>query len=464
MQTDLSHILALGTAAFDVAAGPRLRIRDEHQLRAEVIDRLAYMAVFGDDQARAAARWAIWTLAAQMGIYPDSLHNLYMARAAGDIPASFSVPALNLRTMTFDMARAALTAACSLRVGVLCFELSRAEMAQTDQRPAEYIAVILAAAIKTAATGPVFVQVDHLRIDPRRYAQDTAAEMQVLRDLALEALQAGFYNFDLDTSTVVDLSAESPSTQQQRCVEQAAALTVFLRQHQPAVLDVSVGGEIGDMSGYNSTEAELRTFLEGFHAHLPDGMAGLSKIAVQTGVTRGGVVLPDGTVAQVPLNFETMLRLSRVAREYGLAGIVQHGASTLPEAAFHTFVEHEVAEVHLATGFQNVFFEHNALPADIRRAMYDYCETNCAHVRTPGMTDEQFYYRARRHVFGAFKQLLWDLDAQLRGHIRDDWQQQFRFLFEQFGVLDTANLARRYSQHQPIYRHPSDFGFTGTTP
>ena len=76
----------------------------------------------------------------------------------------------------------------------------------------------------------------------------------------------------------------------------------------------------------------------------------------------GGVPLPDGGVAEVKLDFEVLRELGVVAREYGLAGAVQHGASTLPDELFHRFPAVETAEIHLATGFQNALYEHPAFP------------------------------------------------------------------------------------------------------
>ena len=60
--------------------------------------------------------------------------------------------------------------------------------------------------------------------------------------------------------------------------------------------------------------------------------------------------LPDGGVAEVKLDFEVLRELGEVARAYGLAGAVQHGASTLPDELFHHFPAVETAEIHLATG------------------------------------------------------------------------------------------------------------------
>ena len=101
-------------------------------------------------------------------------------------------------------------------------------------------------------------------------------------------------------------------------------------------------------------------------------MKGISKISVQTGTTHGGVPLADGSVAKVKLDFETLEKLSAAARaDYGLAGAVQHGASTLPDEAFDRFPATGTAEIHLATGFQNIVYDSPNFPprppgADLR--------------------------------------------------------------------------------------------------
>ena len=123
------------------------------------------------------------------------------------------------------------------------------------------------------------------------------------------------------------------------------------------------------MGKQNSTEEELRAYLDGYRAELDrlagTHAAGLAKVSVQTGTSHGGVPLPDGGVAEVKLDFGTLERLGAVARSYGLAGAVQHGASTLPDELFHRFPQVETAEIHLATGFQNLLYEHPAFPAEL---------------------------------------------------------------------------------------------------
>ena len=91
----------------------------------------------------------------------------------------------------------------------------------------------------------------------------------------------------------------------------------YIRSLQPKGIDVSIGGEIGEVGGHNSTEEELRAYMDGYHEELSSKTAnftGLSKISIQTGTSHGGVVLPDGSIAKVNLDFGILLKLSRVAR------------------------------------------------------------------------------------------------------------------------------------------------------
>jgi hypothetical protein len=141
-------------------------------------------------------------------------------------------------------------------------------------------------------------------------------------------------------------------------------------------------------------------------------------------------------VAEVAVDFDAMLRLSRVAREeYGFAGAVQHGASTLPETAFGKFVEAEACEVHLATNFQNLLFDR--LPQELLAEMYDHLDSNYSSDRKADQTDEQFYYKTRKYVIGIFKPQLWGLTPADKKPIVDAWEAQFSQLFDLLAVADT---------------------------
>jgi hypothetical protein len=187
---------------------------------------------------------------------------------------------------------------------------------------------------------------------------------------------------------------------------------------------------------------------------------GLSKISIQTGTSHGGVVLPDGSIAKVNLDFEILLKLSRVARSvYGMGGTVQHGASTLPDSAFGKFVESEAAEVHLATNFQNIIFDH--LPGELRSEMYAYLDKHNASERKPDMTNEQFYYKTRKNSIGAFKEQAWKLPLETKKEIASALEDQFRKLFVHLGMLGTQAFVEE--KVKPVAVEPNLNYYLGET-
>ena len=353
----------------------------------------------------AAARFLVRGAALDMGIFPASIHELYLARGRGEVPATFTVPAINLRVLAFDAASVVFKVANKINAGAIIFEIARSEIGYTDQRPSEYTTNILGAAIAEGYRGPVFIQGDHFQISAGRYQADPEKEVTTVKDLTTEAIHAGFYNIDVDTSTLVDLSKTSIPDQQEVNSNLSAELTYFIRDIEPEGVTISVGGEIGEVGGHNSNEAELRAYTDGYNAKLAsfgDSLEGLSKISIQTGTSHGGVVLPDGSIAQVSVDFDTLKELSQIARkDYGMAGAVQHGASTLPQDAFGKFVEAEACEVHLATNFQNIFYDK--APKQLVEKMYKYLDQNHQQDKKSGMTDDQFYYKTRKNAIGAFK-------------------------------------------------------------
>ena len=462
----LKTLLAALGGALAVTPKGKVRVKDEAKLRAR-IDVLAQKSALSSGTEQGAARWLIWEAALALGVIPSSISGLYLARGRGETPTHFTVPAMNLRAMTFDCARAVFRAAASLDAGALIFEIARSEMSYTSQRPAEYIASVLAAALKEGYRGPVCVQGDHFQVNHKKYLADPEAEVQTVKDLTTEAIAAGFYNIDVDTSTLVDLSQPTIPEQQADNARRCAELTAFIRGLEPKGVTVSVGGEIGEVGGKNATEVELRAFVDSYRADLMDrpvngrrkrgGPVGISKISIQTGTSHGGTVLPDGTIAQVAVDFDTLKRLSFVARhEYGMAGAVQHGASTLPENAFGKFPECEACEVHLATNFQNMLY--NAMPGDLRAEIYDWLRVNAADERKPTDTDDQFFYKSRKRAIGPFKAKLWGLPDDKREEIGAVWEKQFKFLFEQLNVVNTRALAEKHIETVAVHKTLEDFG------
>ena len=426
----------------------RLVVDDAARLRGPVTDRLAEEAVFNPDEAiRDAARWLIWSASQALGCGSASIHELYMARGRGEFPPTkFTVPAINVRASAYLVARQAFAAALERDAGAVIFEIAKSEMAYTDQRPAEYTAVILAAAIRSGWVGPVFLQGDHFQFSAAKWAEDPGTEMSGLKQLTSEAVAAGFCNIDIDSSTLVDLSQPTPAAEQLVNVSNTVELTALIRAIQPDGVTISIGGEIGEVGKANSTEGELRAYLDGYFGMLHgSGLPGISKVSVQTGTSHGGVVLPDGSVAQVKVDFGTLQRLSTVARdEYGLAGAVQHGASTLPEEAFHHFPTNGTAEIHLATGFQNILYDDGGLPDDLRAEMMAWCLANCEGERKDGETDEQFLYKTRKKAIGPFKRDLWTLPAESQEEIGANLHVKFGLLFDKLGIAGSRALVDRF--------------------
>ncbi|MGE5230645.1 MAG: class II fructose-bisphosphate aldolase [Deltaproteobacteria bacterium] len=441
-----------GDAVALAASG--VSVRDPAKLRSPATDRLAWRAVFGSADEREAARWLLWELGQATGVRPASINALYLARGRGEC-GGFTVPAINVRAMAYDTARAVFRAARSGGAGAILLEIARSEIAYTDQRPAEYVAVMLAAALREGHTLPLFIQGDHCQVNQKKYQADPAGEVGEVKKLIAEEVGAGFYNIDVDTSTLVDLSQTTLAEQQRLNYERAAEITKFIREQEPSGVTVSVGAEIGEVGGHNSTVEELHAFMQGYNAALGalGRYEGISKISVQTGTSHGGVVLPDGSIAAVKLDLEALAALSRVARDtYRLAGAVQHGASTLPSNAFGNFPRIETAEIHLATNFQNIIFDHARLPEDLRGRIKAWLAENAQGERKAGDSEEQFYYKARKKAIGPFKREFWGLPDDVRSAIAADLESTFAFLFAQLNVNGTAELVRR-TVEAPIQHH-----------
>ena len=157
------------------------------------LDELVRQAVFGAPEEREQARWLIWEIGQQAGVRPASIHELYLARGRGQV-RPFTTPAMNIRVLSYDSARAVFRAAKRLDVGALICEIARSEIGYTEQRPAEYAACVLAAAIRERFEGPVFIQGDHFQASAKKWATEEgrAGEMKALESLIDEALAAEF--------------------------------------------------------------------------------------------------------------------------------------------------------------------------------------------------------------------------------------------------------------------------------
>ena len=166
-------------------------------------------------------------------------------------------------------------------------------------------------------------------------------------------------------------------------------------------------------------------------------------------------------VATVALDFGVLESLGALARERGLAGAVQHGASTLPDELFGRFPEVGTAEIHLATGFQNALYDHPAFPAELRTEINAWLHANAADEAKPGDTEEQFLYRTRKKALGPFKRALWEIPR--KGEILAAQRERLATLFDHLGVSGSRQLVDRYVPSTPEPLPPAPEGLLGAS-
>jgi len=151
-----------------------LKVRNHHilivdpsKLRSKEWDELVYAAIFGDHETRIQSRYIINEVARLTGVYKASINTLYKARGRGELRDNYTVPALNLRGLPYDSARAIFSLMVKNQIGAVIFELAKSEMDYTAQSPEEYATVIAAAGIREGYRGPIFLQADHTQLKPQ---------------------------------------------------------------------------------------------------------------------------------------------------------------------------------------------------------------------------------------------------------------------------------------------------------
>ena len=427
--------------AVGIDDGGRVELLDAETVRADLIDTLVRDAVFGTFPVKTFSRWLIWELGQLMGACPASIHEFYLARAASAW-TNRTVPAMNMRFYTYEAGRAAYRAAQRTQTGAFIFEIARSEMGYTFQEPAEFSAVLIAAAIKEGYRGPIFIQGDHFQVDGKKYKSDPEGALNEVKALAKKAVAAGYWNIDIDTSTLVTLEPESLDEQQRDNYLRSAMLTKFIRDLEPEGVTISLGGEIGEVGEKNSTVPELDAYIHGYKARLAElgDYAGLSKISVATGTSHGGILLPDGSQAEVAVDFDTPRELGARARFHGSGGAVQHGASTLPVELFSKFPETQTIEIHLATGFMNTFLDHPSFPQPLREEMHAHLDAHHADERGPNDSDLLFYLKTRKKALGPFKPELWRLPRERAEAIFAAVEDHYAFFYEKLNVAGTRQL------------------------
>lgn len=443
---------------------PKITIHEPKQI-SHIIDKLIYTAVFTKDEAlKVKTRKIIHLLAKESGVLSSSIHAFYKAYAQEKVHG-FTVPAMNLRMLTYDVARAIFRVAKEKNAGAFIIEIAKTESEYTDQAPAEFITVVLAAAIKESYFHPVFIQGDHCQFSAWRYKKDKEVELKRVKDWVALLLEAGFRNIDIDGSTLVDLTKPSLAAQQKDNAFVTAEMTKFIREQErklqsikvsklqsnfetlklwsSATSPIAIGGEIGHIGEKNSTADDFEAFMKQYVNKIPL-RSGISKVSVQTGTSHGGVVNPDGTVQKMAVDFSVLESIGKVARgKYHLAGPVQHGASTLPMESFHKFVSSKTAEIHLSTGFQNLVYDK--MPNKLKEEMYNWLKKNAKEEWKEGWTEDQFIYKTRKKAWGPFKKHLWDLSEKEKLPIISAMEKYVSEIFDQLNITGTMESVEKHT-------------------
>ena len=356
----------------------------------------------------------------------ESTQKLYQ-KIAGEKIGGFTVPAFNIRTLTFDVAGALFRAAKKEKAGSFIVELAQSEMNYTNQSPADYVREVKEAAKEENFNGVLFFQGDHFKPSQGN-----------LRELIKRSLEAGFYNIDIDGSSMGSLKENAAQT---------AVYNKFIREVEPKDITVSVGGEVSRIGGANSTREELEQFLQLYQNYFwgqspkgdsPQISSQIIKIAVQTGTSHGGIVLPSGKLKDIEADFQTLKELSEVARTYGLAGAVQHGASTLEEKDFEKFSQTGACEIHLATIFQNIILDNGDFPEELIEKMYSWVRKNFK--KKEEETEEQFLYKNRKRALGPFKKEILKIPQKNVKNICEELEEKFSMFFKKLNISETKYL------------------------
>ncbi|WP_135382778.1 class II fructose-bisphosphate aldolase [Vibrio tasmaniensis] len=421
----------------------------------EATRELAKVGMFGSPEERTVSHLLTRQIAESKGIYLASIQDFYNAIGKGETKSDLTVPALNVRAVAYDTALAIFSAIEKNNVGAVIFELSRGEIGFTQQRPMQYVTSILNAAIASGFTGPVFFQGDHYQVSPSKYAENSTEEVGQVEALIKEAVSAGFYNIDIDTSTLVDLSKPNVTEQQRLNFEICAQLSKVCREVEPKGITISIGGEIGEVGEHNTTEEEVDAFMQGMKDSLPGNLTSISKLSVQTGTKHGGNVLPDGTLGDMDINFQHLDFLGQICRKkHNIGGVVQHGASTLPLHKFNGFPKAQCLEIHLAATLLNTVYDE--MPNELEEEAYTWLKEKFQHEWSESMTEKQFLYHARRFSVGPFQKVWWNMDSESLSNIRSSLTEQISEFFVRLGVADTKELIQEFTKPVPVELNLND--------
>jgi hypothetical protein len=412
-----------------------VEVVDAEKFRETCIDRLVYNAVFHEsEEFRYFLHWLIREAAAKLVIYPTSIQGLHEAAILGATPA-FTIPVPSLHALCYDVARAGFRAALRSGAGAFCFGYTDEIVGAGYQSPAEYATCVLAAGIREGYQRAVFLQSGHIRIGRDSYGVSRDDEMERMKMRLDDAIAAGFFNIDIDTSSLADFSRSSFLEQQEQSSRECAELVAYIRATEPEELSIDIGAEIRAMGDGNLTADEFRAFMESFYGqlNLAGGKNDLSKI----------VLLVGGASGEADIDLDLVRDIGEIARrEYGLGLAVRSGTMQVPETLLPSLPANKVSEIHLPAPFEDLIFDHEAFPPELRKDIYLWIDREWPGARQPGMSDQAFYRATRKRALLPFKQAMWDIPQAQRDRITAEVQAKWAAYFDALKASNTTGLVR----------------------
>lgn len=238
---------------------------------------------------------------------------------------------------------------------VVAFELTRTEGGidggYTGQTPESFSTTVLSYAEACGFTKPFIIHADHVTI------RDTSAdELQAAQQLIEAQLAAGFTSYALDASF-------NPLSDNITIIQQLARPIT----ERNFGLEVELGEVSTVGSSSTLTEvAEARDFLsslvgKGIRPHL---------LAIDNGSKSGNYL--DGQIVSIDL--ERTGEIFALAREFGLAGLVQHGITGTPLRIVGRLADFGIRKGNIGTLWQNV--AHAGLPVELMDVMRAWSKEN----------------------------------------------------------------------------------------
>ena len=430
-------------------------------LQGPLTDRLVFTSSFGgNDQLRKTSRRIIHCAARVHGIYPTSLANLYN-KIRTQKTREFMVPVFNIRGMTFSTARAVFRVAQKLNTQLFVFSLSPEEMDFTDQSFQEYIVSILGAAMRECYRGPVFFQIDGLRVFSAENPLPRGIDVSLTAGFIKESIQSGFYHFNLD-DFMPDSAAGCTNDYSQRLGHTMGWLRL-IHEHRataPVVIGLAVpSSHPGTVPSKEDVNLLSQTIFS--DPAIRGTVPSIYKTKPASGVIHRSAG-PEGIPDRIEIDLEASAGFYLSSREhFNAAGIELQTAADLNTLPMAPLASAGYLEIKTGDFLQDFFFDHPLFPSGIREELHAFIETEYRSERDPGLSDDAFYYGFRGRIWRQFKKSLWNLDTYTKTAIVTDMETMLGEIMARMHIANTRKLTEKYCSSCPLeYTIPDDHVFT----